>query len=66
MIPRITTHAPIYMLCACGKAYSPSRSAAKQLRREIEAYKGRQDVCRYYECESGGWHWTRMVDRATV
>ncbi|MDI3330673.1 MAG: hypothetical protein QJR09_08055 [Micrococcus sp.] len=60
---RHATPAPVYMICLCKKAYSPTEAAARQLRREIEGYKRHHDDVRFYECDHGGWHWTRMVDR---
>lgn len=66
MTRRPYTHAPIYMVCACGKAYSPTKDAARQLRREIEGYKGRHFPVRFYECPSGGWHWTRQIQAVRV
>jgi hypothetical protein len=57
-----TTIPPHVVTCLCGKSYSPTKAAARQLRREIETYKGRHFPVRFYECRHGGWHWTRQVE----
>ena len=44
--------------CDCGKVYAPTRDAAKQLRRSIANHNGNHNMCRYYSCEYGAWHWT--------
>lgn len=51
-----------FLTCLCGKAYSPTKEAAKGLR--LERWGRGGDPCRYYECEHGGWHWTRYVRRS--
>jgi hypothetical protein len=44
----------------CGKVANPTKQAAKEAKRAIEARSGRTNEVRYYQCEDGWWHWTRM------
>lgn len=48
--------------CLCGKTSSPSRSQAKKLYKKIERANHNTDVVRFYVCDFGSWHWTRMSD----
>ena len=54
---------PHVLTCACGKWYSPTRDEARKLRREIAGHNGGHNPVRFYECESGGWHWTSQIER---
>jgi hypothetical protein len=45
---------------ACGKVANPTKAAAKDAKRAIEQRSGRTNEVRYYQCDDGWWHWTRM------
>lgn len=48
--------------CACGKLACPSLEDAREIRAKIWAHEGGSSRTRYYQCESGAWHWTRMLE----
>lgn len=55
--------------CGCGKILHHSLEDAKAGRRYYALTLGEPDQLhreevRYYECEYGGWHWTRRVSEA--
>lgn len=52
---------PHLMTCLCGKVYSPTREDARRLRKDIADRNQNHEMCRFYECDHGGWHWTRRV-----
>jgi len=58
---RVQHRKPHFFTCQCGKAYSPTRDEARRLRREIAGPGALLEVCRFYECDHGGWHWTRQT-----
>jgi hypothetical protein len=60
---RVQHRKPHLYTCQCGKVYSPTRDEARRLRREIAGPDALLEVCRFYECDHGGWHWTRRVPK---
>lgn len=44
----------------CGKVANLTKEAAKDAKRAIEQRSGRTNPVRYYQCDDGWWHWTRM------
>lgn len=63
MSQHVRNHFPHLLMCTCGKVYASTRDDARRIRREIMTATGRETPCRFYECASGGWHWTQQVER---
>jgi len=57
------SHYPHLMSCVCGKVWAGTKDDARRIRREIVALKEHSTPCRFYQCDSGGWHWTQQVER---
>lgn len=45
--------------CPCGKEWNPTRRDAQEAHHAIYGDNG--IPVRYYQCEHGGWHWTRKL-----
>lgn len=54
---------PHLLTCLCGKFYAATRDEARKLRREVVEFKGHHNPVRFYQCDSGSWHWTSRVER---
>lgn len=52
---------PSHFTCPCGKAYAPTKAAARDLYKDYGKLLGDPQPVRYYECEYAAWHWTRQV-----
>jgi hypothetical protein len=50
--------------CRCGKVRSQDRQDAEEKYELAVAKHGHRDEVRFYACEFGGWHWTRILDGA--
>ena len=48
--------------CGCGKLACPSLEDAREIRAKIWAREGGANRTRYYQCDTGCWHWTRMLE----
>ena len=56
-------HYPHLLTCSCGKVWAGTKNDARRIRKEIVTLKQHETPCRFYECESGGWHWTQQVEK---
>ena len=58
---KIRMKTTVRCLCGPGKVFSPSRSQAKKLFKRIDRLAHNEEQVWFYQCEHGGWHWTRMA-----
>lgn len=50
--------------CLCGKAYYPTKRDAREAYAHL--YPDGGTPHRFYQCDAGGWHFTRQVTRTTT
>lgn len=53
---------PHCVACGQGKLAAATPAIARQWKREIQAISGHTNPVRYYQCELGFYHWTRMLE----